>query len=90
MVLEEPYIKDGKYGQQGYAVVKLERTGELFTAPFNTTSWDRLVRGFGEDSQLWLNKKAKASLETQTIRGEEKQVVFWTCYVEPQKNLPSD
>ena len=86
-ILEPPYIKDGQYGDRGYAVSKLERTGEVFTVPFNTTSWDGLMEAWGEDSQMWLNKKAKARLEKTTIRGEQKQVVFWEPYVEPQKNL---
>ena len=86
-IIEEPYIKDGKFGERGYAVAVLIRTKVVYTVPFNATSWDRLVKAFGEESQLWLNKKVKAQLETQTIRGEQKQVVFWRFYVDSQKNL---
>jgi hypothetical protein len=87
-IKEEPYIKeDGKFGPRGYAVSDLDRTGERYTVPFNTTSWDRLVKAFGDDSQVWPGKKVKATLEMQTIRGEQKQVVFWSAWQDPQKNL---
>lgn len=84
-ITEAPYIKDGQFGTRGYAVARLELTEELFTVPFNTTSWDRLVKAYGEDSQVWTNRKAKATLETQTVRGELKRIVFWKPVVEPQK-----
>lgn len=88
-IIEEPYVKDGKFGPRGYAVAKLDRTDELYTVPFNTTSWDALINAFGEDSEVWLHRRAKASLDTQTVRGELRRVVFWTPYVEPQKHLIS-
>jgi hypothetical protein len=90
-IVEEPYVQseeESKFGRmRGYAVVRLVRTGELFTAGFNTTTWNRLLDGFGEDSQLWKGKRVKLTLETQTIRGEQKQVMFGKPYVEPQKPL---
>jgi hypothetical protein len=90
-IVEEPYVQaaeDSKFGRvRGYAVARLVRTGELFTCGFNTTTWDRLLSAFGEDSGLWVSKRFTIVLETQTIRGEQKQVMFGKPYVDPQKPL---
>ena len=90
-IVEEPYVKsaeDSTFGRErGYAVVRLIRTGELFTAGFNATTWDRLHNAFGEESKLWIGKRFKVMLETQTIRGQQKQVMFGKPYVDPQKPL---
>ena len=90
-IVEEPYVQsaeDSKYGRaRGYAVVRLIRTGELYTCGFNTTTWDRMLDAFGEDAGLWKGKRMKVTLETQTIRGEQKQVMFGKPYTEPQRPL---
>lgn len=90
-IVEEPYVRsaeESKFGKQrGYAVVKLLRTGELYTWGFNTTTWDRLLNAFGEDSELWKGRKVKIKLETQLVRGEHKSVIYGVPYREPQQNL---
>jgi len=68
-------------------VVKLLRTGELYTWGFNNTTWDRLIDAFGEDSSLWKGKRVKIRVETQTVRGEQKSVIFGVPYNEPQQKL---
>lgn len=87
----EPYVKseeESKFGRQrGYAAVRLIRTGEEYTWGMNSTTWDRLIDGFGEDSALWVNKKVKVKLDRQMIRGEDKQIIYGMPYLEPQKNL---
>jgi len=87
-VVEEPYVKaaeDSKFGRErGYAAVRLIRTGELFTAGFNATTWDRLLGAFGEEGKLWVGKRFKVTLETQTIRGMQKLVMFGKPYHDPQ------
>jgi hypothetical protein len=90
-IVEEPYIRDADesmFGRaRGYAVVRLERTGEFYTWGLNGTTWDKLLDAFGEDGMLWKGKLVKVKLETQTIRGEEKQIIFGVPYQEPQKTL---
>lgn len=79
-IMEEPYVQSeeqSKFGRQwGFAVVRLIRTGELHTWGMNGTTWDRLIDAFGEDSALWKGNKVKVKLETQTIRGEPKQIIY--------------
>ena len=90
-IIEEPYVRtaeESRFGRaRGYAVVKLQRTGEIFTWGFNTTTWDRLLDAFGEDSALWVGKKVKIRLESQIVRGEQKGVIYGVPYREPQQNL---
>jgi hypothetical protein len=90
-IVEEPYVRsaeDSKFGRErGYAVVRLVRTGELYTWGMNTTTWDRLIDAFGEDSALWKGKCVKIKLEKQTVRGEEKTIMFGMPYKEPQQPL---
>lgn len=90
-ILEEPYVQseeESKFGRaRGYAVVRLVRTGETYTWGLNGTTWDRLLDSFGEDSALWKGKKVKVKLENQTIRGEDKQIIYGVAYKEPQKSL---
>jgi len=45
---------------------------------------------FGDDSALWKGKKVKVKLETQTVRGEQKQIIFGVPYREPQQKLSVD
>jgi hypothetical protein len=90
-IVEEPYVRsaeDSAFGRErGYAVVKLVRNGELYTWGMNTTTWDRLIDAFGEDSALWKGKRVKIKVETQTVRGEQKQIVYGVPYREPQQPL---
>jgi hypothetical protein len=93
-IVEEPYVRSAEESRfersRGYAVVRLLRTGELYTWGFNSTTWDRLLDAFGDDSALWKGKRVKIRLETQTVRGEQKQVIFGVPYNEPQQKLPVD
>jgi hypothetical protein len=90
-IVEEPYVKSAEESkfrrERGYAVVRLIRTGDLFTAGFNATTWDRLLDAWGEDAKMWVGKRFKVMLETQTIRGEQKQVMFGKPYHDPQAPL---
>jgi len=90
-IMEEPYVRSAEESHferpMGYAVVRLVRTGELYTWGFNTTTWDRLIDAFGEDSAQWKGKKVKVKLENQTVRGEQKQIIFGVPYREPQQSL---
>lgn len=90
-IVEEPYVRSAEESRferpRGYAVVRLVRTGELYTWGFNNTTWDRLIDAFGEDGALWKGKRVKIRLETQTVRGEQKSVIFGVPYNEPQQKL---
>lgn len=90
-IVEEPYVRSAEESRferpRGYAVVRLLRTGELYTWGFNNTTWDRLIDAFGEDSSLWKGKRVKIRVETQTVRGEQKSVIFGVPYNEPQQKL---
>jgi hypothetical protein len=90
-IIEEPYIRsaeDSKFGRmRGYAVVRLVRTGDLYTWGFNTTTWDRLIDAFGEDSALWKGKRVKIKKLAQVVRGENREILFGTPYKEPQQKL---
>jgi hypothetical protein len=90
-IVEEPYVRsaeDSTFGRErGYAVVKLVRNGELYTWGMNTTTWDRLIDAFGEDSALWRGKRVKIKVEAQTVRGEQKQIVYGIPYKETQQPL---
>jgi hypothetical protein len=85
-IMEEPYTQsaeESKYGRErGYAVVRLVRTGDLFTYGMNGTTWDHLLDAYGDDSALWKGKKIKMTIEKQTIRGESKDVMFGVPYKE--------
>jgi len=91
-IVDEPYIRSAEESRfekpKGYAVVRLLRTGELFTWGFNNITWNRLLDAFGDDSSLWKGKKVKVKIETQTVRGEQRQVIFGVPYREPQQKLP--
>ena len=93
-IVEEPYVRSAEESRferpRGYAVVRLLRTGELYTWGFNGTTWDRLLEAFGDDDALWKGKRVKVKVETQTVRGEQKQVIFGVPYNEPQQKLPVD
>lgn len=93
-IVEEPYVRSAEESRfekpRGYAVVRLLRTGELYTWGFNSTTWDRLIDAFGDDSALWKGKKVKVKIEMQTVRGEEKQIIFGVPYREPQQKLSVD
>jgi hypothetical protein len=90
-ILDEPWTQsaeESKFGRErGYVTVRLIRTGETFTWGLNGTTWDRLIDAFGEDGGLWKGKRVKMRLETQTIRGEPKQIMYGVAYVEPQRCL---
>jgi hypothetical protein len=90
-IVEEPYVRsaeESKFGRmRGYAVVRLLRTGDLYTWGMNTTTWDRCVDSFGEDSALWKGKKVKIKKMSQVVRGENREVVFGVPYKEPQQKL---
>jgi hypothetical protein len=90
-IVEEPYVRSAEESRferpRGYAVVKLLRTGELYTWGFNGTTWDRLLDAFGDDGALWRGKRVKVRVETQTVRGEQKSVIFGVPYNEPQQKL---
>lgn len=91
-IVDEPYVRSAEESRfekpRGYAVVRLLRTGELFTWGFNSITWNRLLDAFGDDSALWKGKKVKIKIETQTVRGEQRQVIFGVPYREPQQKLP--
>jgi hypothetical protein len=93
-IVEEPYVRsaeESKFGRmRGYAVVRLVRTGELYTWGMNTTTWDRLLDAFGEDSALWKGKKVKIKKMPQVVRGESKEALFAVPYIEPQQKLQVD
>ena len=91
-IVDEPYVRSAEESRfekpRGYAVVRLLRTSELFTWGFNSITWNRLLDAFGDDSALWKGKKVKIKIETQTVRGEQRQVIFGVPYREPQQKLP--
>lgn len=90
-IIAEPYVQseeESKFGRaRGYMQVRLVRTGESYTWGMSTTTWDRLLDAFGEDSALRKGKRVKVKLDSQTIRGEDKQIIYGSAYEEPQKNL---
>jgi len=90
-IVEEPYVRgseESMFGKtRGYAVVRLMRTGDLYTWGFNTTTWDRLIKAFGDESSLWIGKRVKIKVEKQLVRGEEKPVLYGVPYREPQQQL---
>jgi len=90
-IIEEPYVRsaeESKFGRmRGYAVVRLVRTGDLYTWGFNTTTWDRLIDVFGEDSGQWKGKQVKIKKMSQVVRGENREVIFGVPYREPQQKL---
>lgn len=61
--------------------------GEDYTWGLNVTTYERLLEAFGDDGEMWVNKKIRIHKEKQTIRGEERFVVFGQAYKEPQQNL---
>lgn len=93
-IVEEPYVRsaeESKFGRmRGYVVVRLVRTGEIYTWGMNTTTWDRCVDSFGEDSALWKGKKVKIKKMPQVVRGENREVLFGVPYIEPQQKLQLD
>jgi hypothetical protein len=90
-IVEEPYVRsaeESKFGRmRGYAIVRLVRTGDLYTWGMNTTTWDRCVDSFGEDSALWKGKKVKIKKMPQVVRGENREVLLGVPYIEPQRKL---
>lgn len=90
-ILSEPYIQseeESRFGRsRGYVAIRLVRTGDPYTWGMNSTTWDRLIDSFGEDSQMWIGKRVKLKLDRQMIRGEDKQVMYGVPYQEPQKSL---
>lgn len=92
-IVSEPYIvsaEKSKFGRRrGRANVRILRTGEECRWTMNTTTWDRLVDGFGTDAKLWIGKKVKVRKETRNVSGVDKEVVFGKPYKEPQQSLES-
>ena len=90
-IVEQPYVQseeESRFGRKrGYAVVRLVRSGEIFTWGLNGTTWDRLLDAWGDDAALWKAKRVKVKLETMTVRGEVQQVMYGVPYQEPQKSL---
>lgn len=90
-IVEQPYVQseeESTFGRQrGYCVVRLVRTGETYTWGLNTTTWDRLLDAFGDNAALWKAKRIKVKLESMTVRGDVKQVMYGVPYQEPQKSL---
>ena len=90
-IVEEPYVRsaeESKFGRmRGYVVVRLIRTGDLYTWGLNSTTWDRLIDAFGDESSQWKGKRVKIKKMTQVVRGESKEVIFGVPYKEPQQKL---
>ena len=79
-IVEEPYVQSAeqsKFGRErGYAVVRVLRTGEVYTWGMNTTTWDTLIDSFGDDSSSWVGERIDIRLETQTVRGELREIIY--------------
>jgi len=90
-IIEKPYIVPAEKTKwqkaRGKAVVKVLRTGAIRTWTMNNTTWDLLVKAFGEDEGLWLNKKVQVKKEIRNISGVDKEVLFGKPYKEPQQQL---
>jgi hypothetical protein len=53
----------------------------------NTSTWDKLVDAFGDDSSQWRGKRVKIHLAVQSVRGEDRQIIYGSPYREPQQAL---
>ena len=87
-IVNEPYVQSAKQSkfdrERGCAEVILLRTGEVYTYCMNTTTWDTLIDGFGDDSSSWIGKKIIIRLETQTVRGELRQVIYGSPHTDKE------
>jgi len=89
-IVEKPYMLEAEETKwkkpKGVVTVQLPNKNirRWFT---NVTTWDALVRAYGEDEAIWVGKKIKVRKETRTISGEEKEVLFGKPYMEPQQQI---
>lgn len=90
-IIDKPYIvpaEKSKWGKErGKAQVKILRNNNIRTWTMNNTTWDRLIGAFGEDPDLWLNKKVKIRKEVRNVSGVDKDVLFGAPHHEPQQKL---
>ena len=79
-IIERPFVQPGtesKFGQERTILtVKLKGKKEPYCWSLNNTSSDRLVEAFGEEGDLWLNKKIQIQKRIQVVKGKERNVLY--------------
>jgi hypothetical protein len=92
-IVEKPYLVDAehsKWGKERYRVVISKFDDKEFglrTWTLNTTTSNRLLDAFGEDENLWTNKKIKLRKHEEFVLGKQKIVLYGEPYIEPQQKL---
>uniref|UniRef100_A0A6H1ZJF5 Uncharacterized protein n=1 Tax=viral metagenome TaxID=1070528 RepID=A0A6H1ZJF5_9ZZZZ len=67
---------EGKFGTQDVFLLKL-KNGEEGNIPFNTTSINNLIEGFGEESSGWVGKEVKVMMIKQNVQGKIASVYYF-------------
>lgn len=74
------YIQDAeksKFGKERTIItVKIKRTGKIYRWGLNSTSNDRIVDFYSEDSDLWKGKELKIQKRLMNVRGEDRDVLY--------------
>jgi hypothetical protein len=80
LVTDTPYIEsaeNSKFDKERTIVpVQVKRTSAVLRWSLNTTTNDRCVDKFGEDSALWVGKEIKIQKRMENVRGQDKPVLY--------------
>jgi len=71
---------------KGYKAIHLEKKWRIVT--LNTTSSDLLTDAFGDDPEAWLNKLVVVQKRLEKVGKEDKEVLYFEPYLNPQVELP--
>lgn len=67
-------IVEGDYGERH--VFKIETTNGDKNLSFNQTSMNALIGAYGDETDSWVGKKAKAWIIKQSVSGKLKDVLY--------------
>ena len=76
-ILDGGQIISGDFGDRH--VFKVETKNGSKNLSFNQTSMNNLIEEFGDETEKWVNKEAKAWLITQSVSGAMKKVCYLTA-----------
>jgi hypothetical protein len=71
---------------QGIKTFNLDKKWRIAT--FNTTSSDACLDAFGDNPDDWVNRMVKVEKKLENVMGDQKEVLYFHPYLNPQVELP--
>jgi hypothetical protein len=76
-ILDAGQVVTGNYGEQ-YVFLMRMPSGDERNVTVNQTSMNKLIDGYGDDTEGWKGKKVRAWLNRENVSGKFVQVLYLT------------